>query len=208
MFCVSVILMRAAGKKEIAQLEVNELVTSFMISEIACMPITDPEVKLHEAILFTVTVIILEVLFSFFAFKIPFFKHITTGKPDFLITKGKLNQKALNKSRVSLTEIVSAMRQKSIYSLKDVNYCVQEPDGSITIMKKTENNPKTSLEHMLICDGKFNKTEMKEFGYTKDRLLCILKSKGYKDESEIFYLGIDDAGKSFIIENGQKKKDT
>lgn len=201
MFCVSVILMRVAGKKEIAQLEVNELVTSFMVSEIACMPITDPEVKLHHAIMFTFTVIILEVLFSFFAFKIPIFKHITTGKPDFLIINGKLNKKALNKSRVSLTEIISAMRQNNVYSLKDVIYCIQEPDGSISVMPASQKQ-QNGLEHMLICDGKFNKTEMKEFGYTKEYLLSVLKNEGFENENEVFYLGIDDDGQSFIIKNG------
>lgn len=201
MFCVSVILMRIAGKKEIAQLEVNELVTSFMVSEIACMPITDPDIKLHHAIIFTLTVIVLEMLFSFFTFKIPLFKHITTGKPDFLIIKGKLNKKALNKSKVSLTEIVSAMRQKGICSFKDISYCIQEPDGSISIISKSKKN-EASVEHMLICDGKFNKTEMKEFGYTKEDLLEILKINGFNSASEVFYFGINDKGESFILANG------
>ena len=198
MFSVSVIFMRIAGKKEIAQLEVNELVTSFMVSEIACMPITDPEVKLHHAVIFTLTVIVLEVLLAFFSFKIPLFKHLTTGKPDFLIIKGKLNKKALNKSKVSLSEIVSAMRQAQILSLKDVNYCIQEPDGSISIIT-SDQEQNSSLEHMLICDGKFNKTEMREFGYTQKDVTALFKSHGYQNCSEIFYLGVDDTGQCFIL---------
>ncbi|MBQ8758429.1 MAG: hypothetical protein IJZ20_01925, partial [Clostridia bacterium] len=74
MYFVSIILMRLAGKREVAQLEVSELVTSFMVSEIACMPITDPEVPLWDAIVFSLTVIVLEIILTNLSIRLPFFK--------------------------------------------------------------------------------------------------------------------------------------
>lgn len=206
MYFVSIILMRLAGKREVAQLEVSELVTSFMVSEIACMPITDPEVPLRDAIVFSLAVILLEIILTKLSLKMPFFKHVVVGKPEFLIVGGKLDKKALSKSGVSLSELVSAMRSNGIASLDKINYAVQEPDGNISIIPYKEmpidevKENKSGLQHMLICDGRLNKTEMQRFGYTKADVEKILVKKKIAEVKRVFYLGIDDNSETFIIE--------
>ena len=203
MYFVSILLMRIAGKREVAQLEVSELVTSFMVSEIACMPITDPDVPLWDAIVFTLTVIALEIILTSISIKIPFFKHMIVGKPDFLIMGGRLDKRALNKSKVSLSELVSAMRKSGITSLDKINYAIQEPDGQISIFAFDEENgneSKKGLQHMLVCDGRLNKTEMGKFGYSKRDVEKILTNKGISSIKQVFFLGVDDEGDAFVIE--------
>ena len=205
MYFVSVILMRLAGKREVAQLEVSELVTSFMVSEIACMPITDPEVPIMDAVVFSLTVIILEIILTKLSLKMPFFKHMVIGKPGFLVVSGKLDKKELSKSGVSISELVSAMRSNGVTSLDKINYAIQEPDGNISIIPYKE-LPETEvqengagLQHMLVCDGKLNKTEMKMFGFDEVDVKKVLAKNNVKDIKEVFYLGVDDRGKSFLI---------
>ncbi len=206
MYFVSIILMRLAGKREVAQLEVSELVTSFMVSEIACMPITDPDVPLWDAIVFSLTVIILEVVLTSISIKIPFFKHMVVGKPDFLIVGGKLDKKALNKSKVSLSELVSAMRSAGVTSLDKINYAVQEPNGDISIIPYKEmpedevKENKSGLQHMLVCDGRLNKTEMQRFGYCERDVKNLLVGKGIESIEQVFFLGVDDEGDVVVIE--------
>ena len=127
------------------------------------MPITDPEVPLSQAIVFTLTVIILEILLTKASLKIPFFKHLVVGKPTFIIIKGKLYKKALSKSGVSLSELISSMRKSGVTCFSDVEYAVQEPDGNISIIPccddESDNSDDVSgIEHMLVCDGKINKS--------------------------------------------------
>lgn len=205
MYFVSVILMRLAGKREVAQLEVSELVTSFMVSEIACMPITDPEVPIMDAVVFSLTVIILEIILTKLSLKMPFFKHMVIGKPGFLVVSGKLDKKELSKSGVSISELVSAMRSNGVTSFDKINYAIQEPDGNISIIPYKE-LPETEVEengaglqHMLVCDGKLNKTEMKVFGFDEGDVKKVLAKNNVKDIKEVFYLGVDDRGKSFLI---------
>ena len=198
MYFVSIILMRLAGKREVAQLEVSELVTSFMVSEIACMPITDPEVPLLDAIVFSAVVIVLEIALTKTSIRMPFFKHIVVGKPDFLVVRGKLDRDAMTKSGVSLSELVSAMRLGGVTSLDKINYAVQEPDGNISIIPYKElpeteiKENKSGLQHMLVCDGKLNKSEMERFGYTETDVKRILAKKKIDDEKKVFFLGVDD----------------
>lgn len=206
MYFVSIFLLRLAGKREVAQLEVSELVTSFMVSEIACMPITDPDVPLLDAIVFSLTVIILEILLSKLSLKVPFFKHLVVGKPGFLIVKGELDKEELDKSGVSLSELVSAMRSEGVASLDKINYAVQEPDGKISIIPYKElpedevRENGSGIQHMLVSDGRLNKTEMEKFGFSERDVQRILQKKNIKGIKGVFYLGVDDEGGVFVIE--------
>ncbi len=198
MYFTSVFLMRIAGKRAVAQLEVSELVTSFMVSEIACMPITDPDVPLLDAIVFSVVVILFEIFLTKASIRAVLFKHIAIGKPDFLISGGKLDAKVLKKADVSLSELLGAMRKKGIGALDEINYAIQESDGTISIFPFEKDGG--GIQHMLVCDGKLNKTEMKKFGYSEREVMRILERKGVKKVSQVFYLGVDDDKKVFVIE--------
>ena len=203
MYFTSVFLMRVAGKRAVAQLEVSELVTSFMVSEIACMPITDPDVPLWHAIVFSATVIAFEIILTKASIRKTLFKHMVIGKPDFLIIKGKLDIDVLKKADVSLSELVSAMRKKGVEALSEIEYAIQEPDGTISVF--SYNDSTSGLQHMLICDGKLNKTEMKTFGYSDRDVYNILKGQGIEGVKNVFFLGIDDKGNVFVIKKRTKK---
>ena len=197
MYLTSVLLMRLAGKRAVAQLEVSELVTSFMVSEIACMPITDPDVPLWHAIVFSAMVIVFEIILTKASIKRVLFKHMIIGKPDFLITKGKLDVEVLKKADVSLSELIGSMRKNGVESLEKISYAIQESDGTISVFTTDETN--VGIQHMLVCDGKLNKTEMKTFGYSERDVDNILKGQGIKNIKQVFFLGIDDAGNVFVI---------
>lgn len=191
MYIISILLMRIAGKREVAQLEVGDVVTSFMVAEIACMPLTDPEKPLFDSIVFSATVIALGVFVSYLGIKIPLIKHVTSGKPDFLIVKGELKVETLTKSKVGISELISAMRQNGVTHLSGVDYAIEEPDGTISILAK-EDEGSGGLEHMLICDGKINKTEMELFGYNEKKVMRLLKMNGFSEAKDVFYMGVDD----------------
>lgn len=202
MYMSSIIIMRVAGKKEVSQLQLSELVTSFMVSEIACMPITDPKLPLYKAIAYSTTVIGINMLVSYLDIKLPVFKHIVEGKPEFLIVKGKIDRNAMNRSQVTLSELVSAMRKEGVPAIDEINYAVLEPDGNISIITvegEKESNGERGLQHMLITDGKINKSELELFGYDEDKLMKRLKKSGVFSPEEVFFFGIDDGGNDCLI---------
>lgn len=206
MYLSSIVIMRIAGKKEVSQLELSELVTSFMVSEIACMPITDPEVPLYEAIVFSATVVAINFVISKLSIRLPIVKHVVAGKPEFLAVRGKIDKKAMYKAQVTLSELVSAMRKEGIASVDKINYAVLEPDGNISIIpfkdmpSQEEAENKNGLQHMLIIDGKINKSELEAFGYSREWLEKRLKKYGKKSPKEVFFFGVDDMGNEVLIE--------
>ncbi|MBQ8758230.1 MAG: DUF421 domain-containing protein, partial [Clostridia bacterium] len=138
--------------------------------------------------------------------KFPLFKHMVVGKPTFLIARGELDKKAMTESGVSISELISAMRSNGVTSLDKINYAIQEPDGNISVIPYKETpeteveENKAGLQHMLVCDGRLNKTEMQKFGFSERDVQRILQKKNIKSIKGVFYLGVDDRGESFVIE--------
>ena len=80
MYIIIVALMRLTGKRQIGQLELTELVTAFMVSELAANPISDNSVPLLYGIIPAMTLVSLEVFLSYISlksktFKLQFLKH-------------------------------------------------------------------------------------------------------------------------------------
>ena len=59
-----VVTMRVMGKRQLGELEVSELVTTLLLSEVASLPITNQDIPLAFAIVPVLTLMSLEVLLS------------------------------------------------------------------------------------------------------------------------------------------------
>jgi uncharacterized membrane protein YcaP (DUF421 family) len=51
-----------------------------------------------------------------------------------LVYEGKIMEKNLQKSRISVDELESAVREHGVNSVKDVNLAVLEIDGNISVL--------------------------------------------------------------------------
>jgi len=153
-----------------------------------------------------VAVVAINYVISKLSIRIPVIKHIVAGKPEFLAVKGKIDKKAMYKAQVTLSELVSAMRKEGISSIEKINYAVLEPDGNISVIpfkdlpSEEEAENKNGLQHMLIIDGKINKSELEIFGYSEKWLMKRLRAYGKNDVKEVFFFGVDDMGNEVILD--------
>ncbi len=193
------ISMKIMGKREIGELDVSELVSTLLISEIAAIPIDDPDLPLMNAIIPVLFILSLEILLSYAKTKIPKLKRCVEGSPVFLIYKGELRQRALSENRISINELISEMRSQGIGDIRSIDYALLEQSGKISILQAKE----TDITHILIIDGEYNEPEFKSSGFSKDKLSFILDERGLL-RKDVFYLGIDDAGNVNIIKKERK----
>ena len=101
-YIVLTLAMKLMGKREIGELEVGELVTTLIISEICSIPIDDPDVPLMNAIIGVIFIVCAEIILSSIKNKSKRLKNIFDGESIFLIKNGKLQQKALRDNRISI----------------------------------------------------------------------------------------------------------
>ena len=198
------IAMRIMGKRQIGQLDVSDLITTLLISEIAALPIENPDIPLFYSIIPLITLLTFEVISSTIVSRSQFMKNIFTPRPSFLIKDGKIDQKSLQKNRISIDELISKLRQQSIYDIQEVKYAIIEQDGQISEVPKIEyrqpnlkdlkiESEESGIIHVIIANGKINKHGLSVIN-KKEKWLSAEISKRGLFISEIFLMTVNDLG--------------
>ena len=206
--------MRAMGKRQLGELEISELVTTLLISEIAALPIGDPSLPLVYAIIPLVTILALEVFLSVILLKCPKLKNLASARPNVLIRHGTLDQKEMERVRISIDELISEVRQTGLSSLEEVDYAILEQNGKLTVIPKKNAQPATAkdlglcvaengISHALIEDGVINRYNLKQLKKDEQWLNAKLTERALRTQ-DVFFLGIDDGGTLYWIEREER----
>ena len=206
--------IRLMGKRQVGEMQISELITTFMLSELAVNPIQDISVPIFYSFIPLVFLLTMEVISSFLITKSPFLRKIFMGTPSMIITNGVLNQKELSRLRISLSELLSELRLKDISSIEDVEYAILEQNGKLSIFLKDDKktvtiedmkgkSSRSGLAHSIIMDGAINESGLKELCKDKTWLEKQLfkRSLTIKD---VFLMTVDDGGNINIIEKEEK----
>ena len=205
--------MRLMGKRQIGELEVTDLVTTLLLSEIASLPITTPEIPISHAILPMVILLTLEVLSSWILIRFPALKGLVSARPTAIIRQGKLDQRALRNMRMSVDELMSEIRQQGMTNLSQVECAILEKNGKLTVIPKGDFAPLTAgqagmkekspgLMHIVYSNGRYSAAglsligkdrtwldkELTRRGLTLDAMFCITAN----ESGELFWIKRED----------------
>lgn len=195
------ISLRIMGKRQIGELDVGELVSTLLISEIASIPIDDPDIPLMNAVMPILFILSLEILISTIKNKSEKMKGLIEGKPQYIIYKGRVLQKVLNENRISINEILSEMRSQGVGDINDVYYAAIEQNGTLSILKKDE----SKMAHAVIIDGKVIESNLRALGLN-DKWLNKRLSESKIKQCDIFLMTVDDEGVTNLILKDEKNK--
>ena len=197
--------MRFMGKRQLGELEISDLVTTLLLSDIATLPITNTDIPLSHALIPILTLTSLELALSGLLLKLPLLKRVLSVRPAILVKHGKPDSAAMETARVSAEELLSQLRQKDIADPSEVEYAILEPNGQISIIKKASQKEATAADlglspdergmmHLLVCDGKINQRNLTLAGWDEARLFRELTRRKIK-LPDVFLLLADDRGR-------------
>lgn len=186
--------LRIMGKRQLGELDVGELVSTLLISEIASIPIDDPDIPLMNAIIPILFILAIEIIISTVKNKSEKIKQLIEGKPQYIIYKGRLLQKSLIDNRISLNELLSELRSQGVGDIEDVYYAAVEQNGSLSVLRKKD----ASMAHPIIIDGSIIECNLKAHGYDERWLKKQLDKRNAKQD-EIFLLTVNDEGSINLI---------
>ena len=201
--------MRLLGKRQLGELEVSELITTILLSEIASMPISNQDIPLSYAIIPLVTIVTFEVSFSFLLSKFSNLKNILSSPPSTLIFKGKIQQKELSKNRISPEELLSELRLKNISDPSQVEYAFLEQNGLLSVFPKISHQQPTlkhleiedsenGVAHIIISQGIWNEYNLKLLNKNKEEFEKYITKRGIAKES-VYLLTIDDSDQKYLV---------
>ncbi len=194
-------MLRIMGKRQIGELDVSELVSTLLVSEIASIPIDDPDIPLLNAIIPILLIVSIEIILSTIKNKSEKLKSAIEGKPEYIIYKGRLLQRVLIDNRISINELLSELRSQGVGNIDDVYYAAVEQNGTLSVLKKDA----AGMAHAIIIDGCVIKENLSALGFNDEWLVKRLKEKAIKKE-EVFLMTVTDDGRIGLIKKESEKK--
>ena len=135
--------MRLMGKRQLGELQPEELVSTILISNLASISIESEEVPVTASLIPLFLIAALELLGSILSFQSQKFFNLMSGRPKTVILDGQINQNALRTLRLTTADLMEALRGKDVFDPRDVSYAVVETNGSLSVALRPEKEPAT-----------------------------------------------------------------
>ena len=204
-----ILAIRLMGKRQISDMQPSELVVTLVVSDIASLPMQNTSQPLLSGVIPVLVLVSLEIAASALMMKSRLFRRLICGNPVVVIEDGKLLQKQLKRLRMSAEDLFAQLRQQDIFSIDEVQYCIVETNGSISVLEKPQNRVPTAqdlgvtiddkkLEAVVVCDGELLDDGLKLCSGSRMQVDNILQENNAM-LSEVFILTLDGNGKYNLI---------
>lgn|SRR5690606_3057582 len=191
------ILTKILGKTQISQLSPFDFVSAVLLGELVGNALFDPDAGIMEI---AFVVIVFGTIIYFTEWVTQKFKRtraLLEGSPSIVIYKGKMIRDVMKKNKMDINMLQQLLRDKDVFSLQEVEYAILEPNGKLSVMKKSDYQAPTrkdmklapqevKLPTLLINDGEVIYDNLKEKNLTVEWLQEQLELQGYRSTEEIF----------------------
>ncbi|AGB41109.1 putative membrane protein [Halobacteroides halobius DSM 5150] len=214
MFITTIALMRMMGKASIVQLTPYDLVATFIIATIAAEPLITT--KFIPALFRLAIVIIFYIILAKLSLHQTINK-LLLGSPTILVRRGEIIEDNLEKSHVSLRQLLSILRTSGYSKITEIEFAILEPTGSISIIPRPAARPATlsdldidgeyeGLPLALIIDGTIQQKNLKLVKQDERWLKNKLKEKNVTNIKDVIYAFIDSHSNKVYLNLRNKSK--
>ena len=136
--------IRIMGKRQLGELQPNELVVTILISNIATLSLQDNGVPLLGTVLPIFTLVACEVIISFTSLKSLKMRRVISGNPIIIIRDGIVQLHEMQRMRWTVDDLLEQLRVGGYFDLSEISFAVVETSGSISIYPKFPHRPLTA----------------------------------------------------------------
>ena len=210
LYLIIVIGIRLLGKHQVSELEPAEFVLALIIADVASVPMQDYGIPLLMGVIPIITLLCLSMILSVLTLKSLKIRALLAGVPSILIQNGKVDQKELRRTRMTLDEVLEELRLQGYTDLAAVRYAVLETNGQLSVLPYAQKKPPTSedmdipvsdpgLPLVLINDGRLISANLKRRGLNEHWLKKQLKKHGVSCVKDVFLLTVDEEKQTYFI---------
>ncbi len=131
-----VLILRIAGKREVGQMSILELIVILLISDAVQNAMVGQDTTLWGGLLAVLTLLGLDYSLNRLTGRSRFLRRAIEGEPRLLVHDGRLLTKALREEKVEIGELRAAVREHGVARIEDVHLAVLETDGSISVIAR------------------------------------------------------------------------
>lgn len=132
------VLLRAMGKRELAEMTAFELVLLVVIGDLVQQGVTQDDRSLTGIVLAIAPMALLIMGTSFVTARSSRAAQVLEGTPTVVVRAGEPLTGVLDAERIPVHELLQAARANGISDLADVEWCILEPDGRFSFVPKQD----------------------------------------------------------------------
>ena len=174
-----IVMLRLMGKRQIGDMQPSELVVTLVVANLASIPMQNTSQPLLSGIAPVLALVSLELGVSVLMMKSRSLRRLVCGSPVVVIEDGRLLQKQMKRLRLTTDDLCAQLRQQNIFSLEDVQYCIMETNGILSVLEKPHKRkpcaddldiliPDKKIEAVAVSDGEILKTSLDLCGHSED----------------------------------------
>jgi uncharacterized membrane protein YcaP (DUF421 family) len=129
--------LRLAGKRELGQMTVFDLVVVLLIANAVQNAMTGPDFSVQGGLIAAGVLLVLNRLIAIFRIHNESWGRLLEGMPTVLVQDGQFLEPRLRKEGLERSQIEMAIREHGIEDLGQVRLAVLETDGSISVVPAT-----------------------------------------------------------------------
>lgn len=210
LYAFVIFALRIMGKRQISEMQPSELVVTIIMSNIVSLPMQNTSQPLLSGVIPVVVLVALEIAASAVMLKSSKFRKLICGNPVVVISDGKILQEQMKRLRLTTEDLCAQLRQQSVFSIDDVQYCIVETNGTVSVLEKPQRRVPVADDlgveiednkfgTVVISDGELLEDRLELCGRDKDEVAKIL-NKNKVNMDDVFIMTLDGLGKYNIIQ--------
>jgi uncharacterized membrane protein YcaP (DUF421 family) len=191
-------MTKMLGKTQITQITPFDFISSLILGELVGNAVYDERATIwmviYTVIIWGTLVYIVEVITQKFRGT----RAILEGNPSIVIRSGKIDRDQLKKNKLDINQLQNLLRQKDVFSMREVDYAILETNGTVSVLRKSKyENPTTEdlnippknvyLPVTIISDGKVDYENLTKAGFNDDWLHKKLKENKIDHAEDVLY---------------------
>jgi uncharacterized membrane protein YcaP (DUF421 family) len=138
------LVLRLAGKREMGQLSVFELVLVLVIANAVQNAMVGANVTVWGGLVAVLALILTDRVLQSIAQRNPRLLRAIEGEPALLVRDGRLMSEAMRQEGVDEEELTRALREHGFVDLSEVRQAILEVDGTISVIPKIGDESRTA----------------------------------------------------------------
>ncbi|HTI71064.1 MAG TPA: YetF domain-containing protein [Candidatus Limnocylindria bacterium] len=132
------ILLRVTGKRQVGQMSPFDVVLLLILSNAVQNAMNAGDESLTGGVIMAVTLVVLNYIVSFIAFRSRLFEKLIEGEPQILIRNGEIFKNVCIRCQITPLELETAIRNGGCESVGEVQLAVLENTGKVSVIRRKE----------------------------------------------------------------------
>ena len=191
------LILRLTGKRQVSDLQPYDLLMTLIIADLASTAIADTDIPLLYSVVPILALYLVQQLIAKLCLKSSSVRRFLCGTPQVLILDGVLQEKIMRRTNYTVRDLMDSLRSKDIFSVGEVAYAILETNGNVSVLEKAAYQQPTkqdlgvdpgsaALSHLLILEGKLQKSGLESLHADRKAVETALKNRGIALSSVFF----------------------